>query len=179
MSKSVYKYVKGQLYCEGVNLSDLEPSLTPCYVYSKAQIIANIKAYQHAFSSISSLIGFSMKANYTPEILKIMREQGLSIITGSGFEIQLALKCGFEGKQIFFNGNGKLVWEIELAIEAGCYLNVDSKFDARNICRVAEKKDRVVQVLLSYLFFSILCSLKCSGFVEAKSIILCKSPSLP
>ena len=100
---------------------------------------------------MSSLIGFSMKANYTPEILKIMRDHGLSIITVSGFEIQLALKCGFEGKQIFFNGNGKLIWELELAIEAGCYLNVDSKFDARNICRVAEKKDQVVQVELNFI----------------------------
>ena len=88
-----------------------------------------------------------MKANYTPEILKIIKEQGLSVITVSGLEIKLALKIGFQGKQIFFNGNGKQIWEIELAIENGCFINVDSKFDATNICSVAEKKDAVVQVL--------------------------------
>ena len=63
-----------------------------------------------------------------------------------GFEIRLALKCGFPGEQIFFNGNGKQIWEIELAIENNCFLNVDSKFDAENICRIAKQKDRVVQV---------------------------------
>ena len=134
--------------CTAGTASHSSPLLIPTF---RKQIIDNIKAYQQAFSSMSSLIGFSMKANYTPEILKIMREHGLSIITVSGFEIQLALKCGFEGKQIFFNGNGKLIWELELAIEAGCYLNVDSKFDARNICRVAEEKDQVVQVELNFI----------------------------
>ena len=95
---------------------------------------------------MSSMIGFSMKSNYTPGILKIIREQGLNVITVSGFEIKLALKLGFEGKQIFFNGNGKQIWEIELAVENNCFINVDSKFDAVNICAVAEKKDTVVQV---------------------------------
>ena len=65
----------------------------------------------------------------------------------------MALKCGFQGKQIFFNGNGKEIWEIELAIENNCYLNVDSKFDAENICRIAKQKDRVVQVVLNMTLF--------------------------
>lgn len=148
MSKSEFKYVNNQLFCEDVNLSKIEACLTPCYVYSRAQLISNIKGYQDAFSSISSMIGFSMKANYTPEILKIIRDHGLNVITVSGCEIKLALKCGFKGKQIFFNGNGKQSWEIELAIENNCFLNVDSKFDSVNICAVAEKQDSVVQVLL-------------------------------
>ena len=65
----------------------------------------------------------------------------------------MALKCGFPGQKIFFNGNGKQIWEIELAVENNCFLNVDSKFDAENICRVAEQKDRVVQVVLDMYNF--------------------------
>ena len=38
------------------------------------------------------------------------------------------------------------VWELELAVENQCYVNVDSGFDAVNICRVAESKGKIVQV---------------------------------
>ena len=39
----------------------------------RAQLVSNIKSYQEAFSSMSSIIGFSMKSNFTPEILKIFQ----------------------------------------------------------------------------------------------------------
>jgi hypothetical protein len=35
---------------------------------------------------------------------------------------------------------------VELAVGAGCFLSVDSHFDAESICRVAEGSGRVVQV---------------------------------
>ena len=38
------------------------------------------------------------------------------------------------------------VWEVELAVDNGCYINVDSRFDAETITRVAEERSGVVQV---------------------------------
>ena len=32
---------------------------------------------------------------------------GCFVVTVSGFEIQLALRCGYEGSSIIYNGNGK------------------------------------------------------------------------
>ena len=62
-----------------------------------------------------------------------MKDNGLDAVTVSGYEIPLALKTGFMGSQIFYNGVGKQRWEVELAVENGCYLNVDSVFDAELI----------------------------------------------
>ena len=61
-------------------------------------------------------------------------------------QVRLALEAGFKGSDIFLNGCGKQVWELELAIDNGCFLNVDSSFDAENICRVADLKQKIVQV---------------------------------
>ena len=60
-------------------------------------------------------------------------------MTVSGSEIQLALRSGFSGSDIVFNGTGKQAWELELAISRGCLVNVDSAFDLGNIIDVARK----------------------------------------
>ena len=85
------------------------------------------------------VIGYSLKANHNPHLLQIIKEQGLSVVTVSGFEIQLALKIGFTGDKIFFNGVGKQEWELDTAIKNGCYINVDSLFDAKPIVDVSSK----------------------------------------
>ena len=61
-------------------------------------------------------------------------------------QVRLALEVGFKGSDIFLNGCGKQTWELELAIDNGCFLNVDSGFDAENICRLADLKQKIVQV---------------------------------
>ena len=57
------------------------------------------------------------------------------------------MDVGFKGSDIFLNGCGKQTWELELAIDNGCFLNVDSGFDAENICRMADLKQKIVQVI--------------------------------
>ena len=57
----------------------------------------------------------------------------------SGNELRMALKAGFDPSRTILNGNGKLPWELELAAEAGCLVNVDSEFDFANIAAAARK----------------------------------------
>ena len=76
-----------------------------------------------------------------------MLQEGLNAVTVSGNEIQLALHVGFKGNSIFFNGNGKKNWEIELAITRDCMINIDSVFDAENVSKIATKHpEKIVQV---------------------------------
>ncbi len=49
------------------------------------------------------------------------------------------MKAGFDPSRTILNGNGKLPWELELAAEAGCLVNVDSEFDFQNIAAAAKK----------------------------------------
>jgi len=152
-----FRYVDNTLYCEGVKLASLrnllgleeDQELTPCYVYSRKQLLENIRSYKSAFGSLAHRIGFSVKSNFNPAILKLMLSEGLNAVTVSGNEIKLALKVGFKGHSVFFNGNGKKKWEIVLAVENDCMINIDSVFDAENVVRVAkEKPDKIVQVLI-------------------------------
>ena len=112
----------------------------------RRQLLENINAYKSSFCSPSHRVGFSMKANHSPEILRVILDQGLSVVAVSGCEVMLALKLGFTGDKIFYNGVGKQPWEVGVAVQSGCYLNVDSIFDAKLICNISREKDKTVQV---------------------------------
>ena len=151
-----FTYKGDTLYCESVDLSklpDLAPAsehgvTTPLYVYSKQQILANIRGYKTSFAGRANVIGFSMKANPNADILRLMLTEGASIVAVSGFEIRLALDVGFPGSRIYFNGNGKQDWEMRLAIERGCVMNVDSVFNARQLVKIVGEIGRKIDVTL-------------------------------
>ena len=67
-----FNYKNGRLHCEDLDLGELVDQLqtqeksqdspvTPVYVYSKQQIMSNIRSYKEAFKERSSIIGFSVK----------------------------------------------------------------------------------------------------------------------
>eukprot|EP00095_Tigriopus_kingsejongensis_P009119 maker-scaffold595_size129005-snap-gene-0.16 protein:Tk09119 transcript:maker-scaffold595_size129005-snap-gene-0.16-mRNA-1 annotation:"hypothetical protein DAPPUDRAFT_316211" len=152
-----FHYIGHKLFCENLDLSRLAGLVpksecneagTPMYVYSKQQIMDNINAYKESFSDRNNIVGFSLKANTNPEILRLIYNAGLSVVAVSGFEVKLALEVGFPGNRIYFNGNGKRHWEMKLAVEHGCIMNVDSVFNARQLVQIVEAEDREVDVLL-------------------------------
>ena len=55
----------------------------------------------------------------------------------------MALRTGFSGNKIFYNGVGKQDWEIDLAIKNNCFINVDSIFDAELISNVLTRRKNV------------------------------------
>eukprot|EP00878_Enallax_costatus_P018426 GHUV01019398.1.p1 GENE.GHUV01019398.1~~GHUV01019398.1.p1 ORF type:complete len:349 (+),score=145.22 GHUV01019398.1:422-1468(+) len=73
---------------------------------------------------------------------------GSGAVLVSGNELQLAVKAGFDPSRTIFNGNGKLPSELELAVEHGVLVNVDSEFDFKNIAAAANKVGKKVKVLL-------------------------------
>ena len=81
-----------------------------------------------------------------------MKNEGLSVVAVSGFEVRMALELGFPGSRIYFNGNGKQTWEMKMAIERECVMNVDSVFNARQLVRLINEDyatlDRRVEVTI-------------------------------
>ena len=51
----------------------------------------------------------------------------------SGNELKTALKAGFSNQKLVFNGNGKMQHELDLAVENGILVNIDSEFDLDHI----------------------------------------------
>lgn len=132
-------------------LDRLSSPATPFVLYSLKQFQQNIQRYQNALQELSPIrarLAYSMKANYNPHLLPILKSTNVMLTTVSGGEMQLALSNGFQGSKIIFNGNGKTDDSIRMAIESGVLLNVDSIFDLEVILDYARQLKKIANVLI-------------------------------
>lgn len=103
---------------------------------------------KEAFSSIYSNfnIAYSYKTNYTPKFCKIVNELGGYAETVSEMEVELALKCGVNPKNIIWNGPIKNHEKLEEYLSLGVTVNIDSIDEAEYIELLADKSDVVFNV---------------------------------
>ena len=118
-----------QLYCEKVSLEDLASRYgTPLYVYSAAMIRERLWSFARAFRSIPHTICYSVKANSTLGILRLLAREGAGFDVVSGGELQRVLRISPKSaSQVVFSGVGKTAAEMELALRSGIMLfNIES-----------------------------------------------------
>lgn len=118
-----------ELYCEAVALDGLAARHgTPLYVYSAAMIRARVNAFVHAFHSIPHTLCYSVKANSTLAILRLVVGEGAGFDVVSGGELQRVLRVSRKAaSKVVFSGVGKTAAEMELAIRSGILLfNIES-----------------------------------------------------
>lgn len=140
----------GFMSCEGVKIRDLQDALStsPFYVYSKAQITANYRAYEQALQGLDAIIGYAIKANNNLRIVEHLRGLGSGAVLVSGNELRLAVKSGMDMTKTVFNGNGKTLAELEFAVQCGCLVNIDSEFDLEHINDAAKRAGKAANVLI-------------------------------
>lgn len=140
----------GFMKCEGVLIRDLQDKLetSPFYVYSKAQITANYRAYEEALKGLDSIIGYAIKANNNLRIVEYLQSLGSGAVLVSGNELRLAVRAGMDMTKTVFNGNGKTIAELEFAVLCGCLINIDSEFDIEHIDMAAKKVQKDANVLI-------------------------------
>jgi diaminopimelate decarboxylase len=148
-----FLYVRdGQLHISGVNAVELAREHgTPLFVFSESRIRHNIDRLKKAADVIDCPLKlcYAAKANSTMAILRTVKEAGSDIEVNSGGELWKALKIGFTGDQIIFNGTSKEVWEIENAINAGIYaIQVDSLYELSLIEETAKRLGKKANVSL-------------------------------
>ena len=109
-------------------LIDFAEKNAPCYVY-KLDIIKDRIAKFKTLKS-NSRIFYSVKANFNPEILKVIYEQNLDFECVSIFEIKhlLQLFPQLSPKRILFTPNFAQKQEYAQAIEYGVHLTIDSLY---------------------------------------------------
>jgi len=118
-----------ELYCEAVPLESLAARHgTPLYVYSAAMIRARLNAFAHAFRSIPHTLCYSVKANSTLAILRLLAGEGAGFDVVSGGELQRVLRVSRKAAgKVVFSGVGKTAAEMELALRSGILLfNIES-----------------------------------------------------
>ncbi len=123
-----FHFLDGELYCERVKVSDIVSlSGTPLFVYSRKTVSDHYRKLDTAFSSISHLICYSLKANSSIAICRILAEMGSGADITSGGELYKARMAGVPSERIVYAGVGKTRGEIEYALDSGILMfNVES-----------------------------------------------------
>jgi diaminopimelate decarboxylase len=138
----------GAMQCEGVPLDRIAAEVgTPVFVYSSAIIRDRYARLEAALSGVQHRIHYTLKANSSRGILRLLRELGAGAEVVSGGELQRALKAGFAPGDIIFGGVGKTDDELREAIRARVMLiNVESEAELRRIDELAREANVIVPV---------------------------------
>ena len=143
-----FAYQDGELFAEGVSLRRLAEEVgTPLYVYSHKTLVRHFRVFDEAFSGVSRLVCFAMKANSNIAILRLFAEMGGGLDIVSGGELYRALRAGVPPERIVFAGVGKSDEEIACALEEGILMfNVESEEEIQNINEVARRLGKRARV---------------------------------
>jgi len=147
---NTFTYRGDHLYAEGVALSEIaEKYGTPCYVYSRAHIEAQWRAFDQAFGARDHLVCYAVKANSNLGLLNVLARLGSGFDIVSVGELERVLAADGDPGKVVFSGVGKGVHEIERALEAGiaCF-NVESEAELVVLNEVASRLGRHAPVSL-------------------------------
>ncbi|MDE3181028.1 MAG: diaminopimelate decarboxylase, partial [Acidobacteriota bacterium] len=122
------EYRSGELACEGSELRSLAVRHgTPLYVYSQAAILDNFGQYRRGLGAIPAEVCYSVKANSSLSVLKLLAQAGAGFDIVSGGELARVVKIAADPARIVFSGVGKTEAEIDAALHAQILMfNVES-----------------------------------------------------
>jgi diaminopimelate decarboxylase len=145
-----FDYQNNQLYAEQVSLADIANQYgTPCYVYSRAAIEANWRAFDTALGEKPHLICYAVKANSTLAILNLLARLGSGFDTVSIGEITRVIAAGGDPQKIIFSGVGKTSAEITQAIKLGIHsFNVESSVEIVRLNSLAAEQNKIINISL-------------------------------
>ena len=140
----------GQLFAEGVALSAIAERFgTPTYVYSRAHIEAQYRAYADALAGMPHLVCFAVKANSNLGVLNLLARLGAGFDIVSGGELERVLAAGGRADRVVFSGVGKTREDMRRALEVGVYcFNVESTDELERLQMVAAEMGKVAPVSL-------------------------------
>ena len=134
-----FNYRDGELFAEGVALSAIAERFgTPTYVYSRAHIEAQYRAYADALSGMPHMVCFAVKANSNLGVLNVLARLGAGFDIVSRGELERVLAAGGKAERIVFSGVGKTREDMRRALEVGVHcFNVESTDELERLQEVA------------------------------------------
>ncbi len=145
-----FSYRDGQLFAEGVALSALAERFgTPTYVYSRAHIEAQFRAYADALGDMPHLVCFAVKANSNLGVLNVLARLGAGFDIVSRGELERVLAAGGEPQKIVYSGVGKSRDDMRRALEVGVHcFNVESTEELERLQQVAAELGKTAAISL-------------------------------
>lgn len=132
----------GLLHAEEVPVPAIAESVgTPFYCYATATLERHYRVFAEAFSDVSALICYAMKANSNQAVLATLARLGAGMDVVSEGELRRARAAGVPAERIVFSGVGKAAAEIACAIDEGIFcFNAESESELALISRIAQEK---------------------------------------
>ena len=97
---------------------------TPTYVYAERTIRRQCAQLRQHLDGLPAKLLYAMKANTSPAVLRIIRDEGFGLDAVSPAELALALRLGFAPGDILFSANNMTEEEMDAAHESGVLLNI-------------------------------------------------------
>jgi len=139
------------LQCDDVPLERLAERFgTPLYVYSASTIRERMRNFEHAFRKIPHTVCYSVKANSSLGILRLLAGMGCGFDVVSGGELERVLRVDRgAARKVVFSGVGKTAGEMEAALKAGVLLfNVESEAELWRLAECAARTKEKARIAL-------------------------------
>lgn len=137
---SAFSYRNRVLHAEAIPLPDIARRFgTPCFVYSRAEIESNYRAFARALGQRGSIC-YSVKANSNLAVLALLARLGAGFDIVSGGELARVRAAGGDVRKVVFSGVGKTQAEIEQALRARIQcLNLESEEELERVATIASR----------------------------------------
>ena len=119
---------------------------TPLFVYDMAIVRDRIGRFRAAFPGVS--LHYAVKANPHAPLVRAIAALVDGIDVASAGEARLALDAGMDARRISFAGPGKRDRELEMAIDAGITLNLESANEAERALAIGRGMGRTPRLAL-------------------------------
>ncbi|MCK4459106.1 MAG: alanine racemase, partial [Methanosarcinales archaeon] len=117
---------------------------TPLYVLDEDRVRRNFRTFRGAFPDAD--IYYAAKANWNLAILRILASEGAGADVFSDGELYAALLAGIPPDRILFNGNSKTLNELQMAIDAGVRISMDSLHELYALSDLAVRSGKTMDV---------------------------------
>src|SRR4051794_30035866 len=117
---------------------------TPLYAVAEDDLRARAREFTAAMGDGEGV--FASKAFPCTAVLKVFREEGLSVDVASGGELALALNAGFTGDRILLHGNAKSTAELQAATQARARIVIDNFDDIDKLDAIGAPAQVMIRV---------------------------------
>lgn len=143
-----FHYQNNELYVEEIPVTEVAARWgTPLYIYSRATLERHVSVFKAALAGHPHQICYAVKANSNVAILNLLARLGCGFDIVSQGELERVLVAGGNPQKIVFSGVGKLVPELERALEVGigCF-NLESEAELFRLNDVAQRLGKMAKI---------------------------------
>ena len=121
---------------------DIENLLTPCFIFDEAEFERGVKGFREALAAkfSQSTIGYSVKTNSQPYALMQAYRHGCKAEVVSHDEYRLARLCGYEPRDIIYNGPMKSKETFIEAMAGGAVVNIEAKRELQWLLELSQER---------------------------------------